>query len=93
MKTKLRKKVYIGLSADILHEGHINILKIASKLGDVTVGLLTDSAISSYKKLPHLNYKQREVVLKTAYLLLDLLMKTIGLLVTVIIKAHGSFTH
>ena len=51
MKTKLRKKVYIGLSADILHEGHINILKIASKLGDVTVGLLTDSAISSYKKL------------------------------------------
>ena len=64
MKTKLRKKVYIGLSADILHEGHINILKIASKLGDVTVGLLTDSAISSYKKLPHLNYKQREVVLK-----------------------------
>ena len=64
MKTKLRKKVYIGLSADILHEGHINILKIASKLGEVTVGLLTDSAISSYKKLPHLNYKQREVVLK-----------------------------
>ncbi len=64
MKTKLKKKVYVGLSADILHEGHINILKIASKLGEVTVGLLTDSAISSYKKLPHLNYKQREVVLK-----------------------------
>lgn len=63
-KIKNRKKVYVGLSADILHKGHINILKIASKLGDVTVGLLTDSAISSYKKLPHLNYKQREIVLK-----------------------------
>ena len=63
-KIKNRKKVYVGLSADILHKGHINILKIASKLGNVTVGLLTDSAISSYKKLPHLNYKQREIVLK-----------------------------
>ena len=61
---KNKKKVYVGLAADILHEGHINILKIASKLGDVTVGLLTDSAISSYKNLPHLDYKQREVVLK-----------------------------
>ena len=61
---KNKKKVYVGLAADILHNGHINILKIASKLGDVTVGLLTDPAISSYKKLPHLNYKQREIVLK-----------------------------
>ena len=63
-KNKNIKKVYVGFSADILHEGHINILKIASKLGEVTVGLLTDSAISSYKKLPHLNYKQREIILK-----------------------------
>ena len=59
-----KKKVYVGLAADILHEGHINIFKVANKLGNVTVGLLTDSAISSYKKLPHLNYKQRAIVLK-----------------------------
>ena len=63
-KNKNKKMVYVGLAADILHEGHINILQIASKLGDVTVGLLTDSAISSYKKLPHLNYKQREIIVK-----------------------------
>ena len=61
---KNKKEVYVGLSADILHKGHIKILKIADKLGNVTVGLLTDSAISSYKKLPHLDYKQREIVLK-----------------------------
>ena len=59
-----KKKVYVALAADILHEGHINILKKAERLGDVTVGLLTDKAITSYKKLPHLNYKQREIVLK-----------------------------
>jgi phosphoenolpyruvate phosphomutase len=54
----------VGLSADILHEGHINILKTANKLGEVTVGLLTDKAIASYKKIPHLSYTQREIVLK-----------------------------
>ena len=64
MKKNIKKTVYVGLSADILHEGHINILKIASKLGNVIVGLLTDKAISTYKKLPHLNYRQREIVLK-----------------------------
>ena len=52
------------MSADILHEGHINILKTANRLGDVTVGLLTDSAIASYKNIPTLNYKQREIILK-----------------------------
>ena len=58
------KTVYVGLAADILHEGHINILKKANSLGKVIVGLLTDEAIASYKMLPLLNYKQRESVLK-----------------------------
>jgi phosphoenolpyruvate phosphomutase len=60
----MKKKVYVSLSADILHEGHINILNKASKLGDVTVGLMTDEAISHYKKIPFLNFSQRKVVLK-----------------------------
>ena len=49
---KKNKQVYVGLSADILHEGHINILKTANKFGEVIVGLLTDEAISSYKSIP-----------------------------------------
>ena len=61
---KKNKIVYVAFAADILHKGHINILKKANKFGDVTVGLLTDKAIASYKKLPHLNYHQRELVLK-----------------------------
>ena len=56
---KKNKTVYVAFSADILHEGHINILKYASKLGKVVVGLLTDKAITSYRQLPHLSYKQR----------------------------------
>ena len=61
---KKNKIVYAGLAADILHQGHINILKQANKLGKVVVGLLTDKAIASYKQLPLLNYKQRETVLR-----------------------------
>ena len=59
-----KKIVYIGLSADILHEGHINILKIANSYGDVIVGLLTDKAIASYKNIPYLDFKQRKIVLE-----------------------------
>jgi phosphoenolpyruvate mutase len=58
------KVVYVGLSADILHEGHINILKIANSYGKVIVGLLTDEAIASYKNIPYLSFKQRKVVLE-----------------------------
>ena len=56
--------MYVGLSADIIHNGHINILKIANKLGSVTVGLLTDEAIASYKSIPTLDYSQRAIILK-----------------------------
>ena len=59
-----KKTAYVGIAGDILHEGHINILKIASKYGDVVVGLLTDKAIASYKRIPFLNYKNRELILK-----------------------------
>ena len=58
------KKVYVGLSADILHKGHINILKTANLYGDVYVGLLTDQAIASYKNIPYLDYEKRKVVLE-----------------------------
>ena len=61
---KNRKKVYVGLAADILHSGHINVLKTASNLGDVTVGLLTDSAIAIYKKFPYLNFNNRVIIVK-----------------------------
>jgi len=53
------KKVYVGMSADLIHPGHLNILKVASELGQVTVGVLTDSAIASYKRVPYMNYDQR----------------------------------
>ena len=58
----MSKLVYVAMSADIIHPGHLNIIKEASKLGDVTVGVLTDAAIASYKRLPYMNYEQRAAV-------------------------------
>ena len=53
------KTVYVGMSADMIHPGHLNIIHQAVKLGSVTVGVLTDEAIASYKRLPYLTYEQR----------------------------------
>lgn len=58
----MSKLVYVAMSADIIHPGHLNIIKEAAKLGDVTVGVLTDAAIASYKRLPYMNYEQRAAV-------------------------------
>jgi len=61
----MAKKVYIGMSADLIHPGHLNIIKEASKLGDVMVGLLTDKAIASYKRLPALKFDQRKLIIES----------------------------
>ncbi len=58
------KKVYVGMSADLVHPGHMNILKEASFLGNVIVGLLTDKAIASYKRLPYMSFEQRKTVIE-----------------------------
>lgn len=51
--------VYCGMSADLIHHGHLNIIHEAMKLGEVIVGVLSDEAIASYKRLPFLTYEQR----------------------------------
>ena len=58
------KKVYVAMSTDILHHGHIHIIEEARKLGEVTVGLLTDEAIATYKRLPLLSYEQRKKIIE-----------------------------
>ena len=60
-----KKKVYVGMSADLIHPGHLNIINKASELGEVTVGLLTDEAIASYKRLPYLEFEQRKQIIES----------------------------
>lgn len=63
-ETPKPKKVYMGLCADLIHPGHLNILKEAKKYGVVIIGLLTDKAIASYKRLPYLTYEQRKTIVE-----------------------------
>ena len=56
--------VYIGMSVDLVHQGHLNIIKEGQKLGKVIIGLLTDEAIASYKRLPLIAFKERKIIVE-----------------------------
>jgi phosphoenolpyruvate phosphomutase len=58
------KTVYVGMSADLIHPGHLSVIKKAAQLGDVTIGLLTDAAIASYKRLPYMAFEHRREVVE-----------------------------
>jgi phosphoenolpyruvate phosphomutase len=55
----MTKKVYMGFSTDVLHGGHMAIIQKAASLGELTIGMLTDEAIVSFKRFPILNYGER----------------------------------
>ena len=59
-----RPTVYVAMSGDLLHPGHVNILKVASEKGKVIVGLLTDEAIASYKRVPIMKWNDRKIVIE-----------------------------
>jgi len=54
-----KKIIYVPIAVDILHSGHLNLLKKAKKYGDVVIGLLSDKAIVEYKSLPLISYDER----------------------------------
>jgi len=60
----MNEQVYVGMSADLIHPGHLAIIETARELGEVTIGLLTDEAIASYKRLPFMSYEQRRIIIE-----------------------------
>ena len=58
------KLLYVPMAVDILHPGHINIIKVSSQYGRVMVGLFTDEAVASYKRVPYMPYEQRKIVIE-----------------------------
>lgn len=63
----MASKVYLGMIADIMHPGLINIINEGAKYGDVIIGLFTDKAIATHKRLPYLTYEQRETVVRSIH--------------------------
>lgn len=65
MENKTHKTVYLGMIADIMHPGLINIINQATQYGEVIIGLFTDKAIATNKRLPYLTYEQRKRVVES----------------------------
>ena len=60
----MAKTVYLGMIADIMHPGLINIIQEGAKHGELMIGLFTDKAIATHKRLPYLTYEQRKKVVE-----------------------------
>jgi len=57
--TEKRKTVYMCFSTDVIHGGHTSIIQKAAELGELTIGILTDEVVASYKRFPVLRYDER----------------------------------
>ncbi|HZJ78402.1 MAG TPA: phosphoenolpyruvate mutase [Clostridia bacterium] len=64
LKISESKTVYMCFSTDIIHAGHINILNKAATLGGLTVGILSDKAVASYKRFPLLSFEERKKIIE-----------------------------
>ncbi len=61
-----KKRVMVDMSATIIHTGHINILKKASKMGNVIVALTTDKEIYNKKGYyPEISYYNRKKIISS----------------------------
>lgn len=59
------KTVYMCMSTDIIHNGHIRIIARAAELGELTIGVLTDEAVSQYKRFPLVPYDERVQIISS----------------------------
>ena len=67
LKEAERRLVYMCFSTDVIHSGHINIIKKAQKLGKLIIGVLSDEAVASYKRLPLTPASERKVIFENIH--------------------------
>jgi phosphoenolpyruvate phosphomutase len=85
------KKVYVALIADLLHAGHIKVLKKAAELGDVTVGLLTIEACGELNDIPYLDYEKRKEVLESLEIVKEVIPQTSASYRENLMKIHPDY--
>lgn len=62
LKEIANRTVYMSFSTDVLHSGHIALIKKAAKLGRLTVGVLSDEAVTGYRRFPLLPFEERKAL-------------------------------
>lgn len=60
----MEKTVYMVMSTDVIHGGHIAIINKAKKLGNLIIGVLSDEAVAGYKRFPLIPYEERKILYK-----------------------------
>ena len=56
------RTVYMCFSTEYLHSGHIAIINKARRLGRLMIGVLSDEAVSSYKRYPLIPFAERKAL-------------------------------
>lgn len=56
------RTVYMSFSTDMVHSGHIAIIRKAQRLGKLIVGVLSDEAVVSYKRFPLVPFEERKAL-------------------------------
>ena len=71
----MAKKVYTCFCTDVIHEGHLNILKRAAAYGDVYVGVLSDEAMVGFNRFPTISLEQRMEIVRETGLVKEVLVQ------------------
>lgn len=71
----MSKKVYTCFCTDVIHEGHMNILRRASEYGDVYVGVLSDEAMVGFNRFPTISLEQRMEIVRETGLVKEVLVQ------------------
>ena len=69
------KKVYTCFCTDVIHEGHLNILKRAGEYGEVYVGVLSDAAMVGFNRFPTIPIEQRMEIVRQTGLAKEVLLQ------------------
>ena len=68
------KKVYTCFCTDVIHEGHLNILKRANEYGEVYVGVLSDAAMVGFNRFPTISLEKRMEIVKETGLVKEVMI-------------------
>ncbi len=60
-----KKTVYMSFSTDVIHGGHTSIIQKSAELGELTIGMLTDDVVASYRRFPILKYDERVKIIES----------------------------
>ena len=74
LETVESRTVYMSFSTDVLHGGHITIIKKAQRLGRLIIGVMSDEAVASYKRFPLVPASERKIMfssLKGVHMVVD----------------------